>query len=40
MTFIELFPVGILVSLVSAALLRNSRLLPATSFSVPTKQAE
>jgi hypothetical protein len=28
-TFIELFPVGILVSLISAALLRNSRFLPA-----------
>jgi hypothetical protein len=29
MTFIEIFPVGVLISLVSAALLRNSRLLPA-----------
>jgi len=29
MTFLEIFPVGVLVSLVSAALLRNSRLLPA-----------
>ena len=28
-TFIEMFPVGILISLISAALLRNSRLLPA-----------
>jgi len=28
-TFIEIFPVGLLVSLVSAALLRNSRFLPA-----------
>lgn len=29
MTFIEIFPVGLLVSLVSAGLLRNSRFLPA-----------
>lgn len=29
MTFVEIFPVGILVSVISAALLRNSRLLPA-----------
>lgn len=29
-TFIEIFPVGLLVALVSAALLRNPRLLPAT----------
>jgi hypothetical protein len=29
MTFAEIFPVGVLVSLVSAALLRNSRFLPA-----------
>ena len=29
MTFVEIFPVGVLVSLVSAGLLRNSRLLPA-----------
>jgi Protein of unknown function (DUF4199) len=28
-TFVEIFPVGVLVSLVSAALLRNSRFLPA-----------
>lgn len=28
-TFTEIFPVGVLVSLVSAALLRNSRFLPA-----------
>ncbi len=29
MTFTEIFPVGVLVSLVSAALLRNSNFLPA-----------
>ncbi|HWA04604.1 MAG TPA: DUF4199 domain-containing protein [Rhizomicrobium sp.] len=29
MTFTEIFPVGVLVSLVTAALLRNSRFLPA-----------
>ena len=29
MTFAEIFPVGILVSLISAGLLRNSRFLPA-----------
>jgi hypothetical protein len=28
-TFMEIFPVGVLVSLISAALLRNSRFLPA-----------
>jgi hypothetical protein len=28
-TFIEMFPVGVLVSLISAAVLRNSRVLPA-----------
>jgi len=28
-TFVEIFPVGLLVSLISAALLRNSRFLPA-----------
>lgn len=28
-TFMEIFPVGVLVTLVSAALLRNSRFLPA-----------
>jgi len=29
MTFIEIFPVGVLISLISAALLRNSRFMPA-----------
>jgi hypothetical protein len=29
MTFLEIFPVGLLVAVVSAALLRNPRLLPA-----------
>lgn len=29
MTFIEIFPIGVLVSLVSAGLLRNPRVLPA-----------
>lgn len=29
MTFVEIFPVGVLVSLVSAGLLRNPRFLPA-----------
>ena len=29
MTFAEIFPVGVIVSLISAALLRNSRFLPA-----------
>jgi hypothetical protein len=29
MTFIEIFPVGLLVALVSAALVRNSKFLPA-----------
>lgn len=31
MTFAEIFPVGVLVSLVSAGLLRNPRFLPRTS---------
>jgi len=30
-TFIEIFPVGLMVSIVSAALLRNPKLLPARS---------
>ncbi|NQY41335.1 MAG: DUF4199 domain-containing protein [Henriciella sp.] len=29
MTFVEIFPVGLLVALISAALLRNPKLLPA-----------
>jgi len=33
MTFIEMFPVGLLVSLISAAVLRNSRVLPARAVS-------
>jgi hypothetical protein len=28
-TFVEMFPIGVLISLLSAALLRNSRFLPA-----------
>jgi hypothetical protein len=31
MTFIEIFPVGVLIALISAALLRNPRMLPARS---------
>jgi hypothetical protein len=31
MTFLEIFPVGLLVALVSAALLRNPKLLPAAA---------
>jgi hypothetical protein len=29
MTFVEIFPVGLLVALISAALLRNPKMLPA-----------
>ena len=32
-TFLEMFPVGVLISLLSAGLLRNSRLLPARARS-------
>jgi hypothetical protein len=35
MTFAEIFPVGVLVSLASAALLRNSRFLPARPAAGP-----
>ena len=31
-TFVEMFPIGIVISLISAALLRNSRLLPARAL--------
>jgi hypothetical protein len=31
MVFLEIFPVGLIVALISAALLRNPRLLPATT---------
>jgi len=31
LTFLEMFPVGVLISLISAGLLRNSRVLPARS---------
>jgi hypothetical protein len=30
MVFAEIFPVGLIVALISAALLRNPKLLPAT----------
>ena len=35
MTFMEIFPVGLLVALVSAAVLRNSRVLPAEAVAAP-----
>jgi hypothetical protein len=34
MTFAEIFPVGLLVALASAALLRNPRFLPARAKTV------
>ncbi len=37
MTFAEIFPVGVLVSLVSAGLLRNSRCLPARGAGAGTR---
>ena len=30
MTFLEIFPMGLLITLISAAILRNSKILPAT----------
>lgn len=35
MTFVEIFPVGLLISIVSAALLRNSRFLPMRRAQAP-----
>ena len=35
MTFIEIFPVGVLVSLITAGLLRNPRFLPARARTAP-----
>lgn len=35
MTFVEIFPVGLLIALVSAVLVRNPRFLPARSQPVP-----
>jgi hypothetical protein len=29
MTFLEIFPVGVLIALISAAVLRNPKVLPA-----------
>jgi hypothetical protein len=31
MTFLEIFPVGLVITLFAAGLLRNSRFLPATT---------
>ena len=33
MVFVEMFPVGVLISLISAGILRNSRVLPARAVS-------
>ena len=33
-TFIEMFPVGVIISLLSALLLRNSRFMPARQAAV------
>jgi len=35
MTFAEIFPVGVLVSLISAGLLCNSRFMPARAAAQP-----
>jgi len=35
LTFVEIFPVGLLVALVSAAILRNPRVLPAQRTTAP-----
>lgn len=40
MTFMEIFPVGVLVSLISAGLLRNRRFLPARPPSAPLPAAQ
>jgi hypothetical protein len=34
-TFVEMFPIGVVISLISASLLRNSRFLPARGSTVP-----
>lgn len=38
MTFAEIFPVGVIVSLVSAGLLRNNRFMPARARGEPTSR--
>jgi hypothetical protein len=35
MTFLEIFPVGLLISLISAAVLKNPRVLPAKMGAAP-----
>jgi hypothetical protein len=40
MTFMEIFPVGVLVSLVSAGLLRNARFMPLARASRAASEAE
>ena len=39
-TFLEIFPVGLLIALISAAVLRNSRVLPAAASSAEAATAE